>query len=77
MVKSINQGKEYFDHYKENTYLLLSDFFNMTTEEVHDGFEGMHVLGLADNIKAMNRSNSHTGNFTALYESGDIIAITY
>ncbi|MGI0043601.1 MAG: ABC transporter substrate-binding protein, partial [Nitrososphaeraceae archaeon] len=25
IVKSINQGKEYFDHNKENTYLLLSN----------------------------------------------------
>jgi ABC-type nitrate/sulfonate/bicarbonate transport system substrate-binding protein len=74
VVKSINQGKEYFDHYKESTYLLLSDFFNMTTEEVHDGFERIQVLGLEDNVKAMNRSSSHTGNFTTLYESGDIIA---
>jgi NitT/TauT family transport system substrate-binding protein len=74
VVKSINQGKEYFDHNKEKTYLLLSDFFNMTTEEIQDGFEGIQVLGLEDNIKAMNRSNSKVGNFTTLYESGAVIA---
>ena len=74
VVKSINQGKEYFDHHKENTYLLLSDFFNMTTEEVKDGFEGIQVLGLEDNIKAMNRSSPKVSNFTTLYESGAIIA---
>ncbi len=74
VVKSINQGKEYFDHNRENAYVLLSDFFNMTTEEVQDGFEGIQVLGLEDNIKAMNRSSSNVGNFTTMYESGDIIA---
>jgi NitT/TauT family transport system substrate-binding protein len=74
VVKSINQGKEYFDHNKENTYFLLSNFYNMTTEEVQDGFEGIQVLGLEDNIKAMNRSSSNGNNFTTLYESGDIIA---
>jgi NitT/TauT family transport system substrate-binding protein len=74
VVKSINQGTEYFDKNKENTYLLLSNFFNMSTDEVQDGFEGIQVLGLEDNIKAMNRSSSHRSNFTTLYESGDIIA---
>jgi len=74
VVKSINQGKEYFDHNKENTYLLLSNFYNMTAEEVQDGFEGIQVLGLEDNIKAMNRSSSNGNNFTTLYESGEIIA---
>jgi ABC-type nitrate/sulfonate/bicarbonate transport system substrate-binding protein len=74
VVKSINQGKEYFDHNKENTYFLLSNFYNMTTEEVQDGFEGIQVLGLEDNIRAMNRSSSNGNNFTTLYESGDIIA---
>jgi NitT/TauT family transport system substrate-binding protein len=74
VVKSINQGKEYFDHHKENAYLLLSDFFNMTTEEVRDGFSGIQVLGLEDNLKVMNRSISSISNFTTLYDSGDIIA---
>lgn len=74
VVKSINQGKEYFDRNKEHAYVLLSDFFNMTTEEVQDGFEGIQVLGLEDNIKAMNRSSSNVRNFTTLYESGNIIA---
>jgi hypothetical protein len=46
----------------------------MSTDEVQDGFEGIQVLGLEDNIKAMNRSSSHRSNFTTLYESGDIIA---
>ena len=46
----------------------------MTTEEVKDGFEGIQVLGLEDNIKAMNRSSPKVSNFTTLYESGAIIA---
>jgi NitT/TauT family transport system substrate-binding protein len=74
VVKSINQGKEYFDRNREHAYVLLSDFYNMTTEEVQDGFEGIQVLGLEDNIKAMNRSSSNVRNFTTLYESGNIIA---
>lgn len=74
VVKSINQGKEYFDSNKEYSYALLSDFYNMTTEEVQDGFEGIQVLGLEENINAMNRSSSNVGNITTLYESGDIIA---
>jgi NitT/TauT family transport system substrate-binding protein len=74
VVKSINQGKEYFDKNKENTYLLLSNFFNMSTDEVQDGFKGIQVLGLEDNIKAMNSSSSQRSNFTTLYESGKIIA---
>lgn len=74
VVKSINQGKEYFDKNKENTYLHLSGFFNMSIEEVQDGFEGIRVLGLEDNINAMNRSRSLNSNITTLYESGDVIA---
>ena len=74
VVKSISQGKEYFDHHKENTYLLLSHFFNLSTEEVRDGFEGIQVLGLEDNIEAMSKKNQHPGNFTTLYDSGYIIA---
>ena len=74
VVKSINQGKEYFDCNREHAYVLLSDFYNMTTEEVQDGFEGIQVLGLEDNIKAMNRLSSNVRNFTTLYESGNIIA---
>jgi NitT/TauT family transport system substrate-binding protein len=74
VVKSISQGTEYFERNKENTFLLLSKFFNMSTAEVQDGFEGIQVLGLEDNIRAMNRSSSQGSNFTTLYESGDIIA---
>jgi ABC-type nitrate/sulfonate/bicarbonate transport system substrate-binding protein len=74
VVKSINQGKEYFDNNKEYAYALLSDFYNITTDEVQDGFEGIQVLGLEDNINAMNGSSSNVGNITTLYESGDIIA---
>jgi NitT/TauT family transport system substrate-binding protein len=72
IVKSINQGKEYLDSNKEKSSQVLSNFFNMTREEVQDGFEGIQILGLKDNVEAMNKSSN--SNMTSLYQSGDIIA---
>jgi NitT/TauT family transport system substrate-binding protein len=70
VVKSINQGKEYLDSNNEKSLQILSNFFNMSKREVQEGFEGIQVLGLKDNVKAMNKSS---GSMT-LYHSGDIIA---
>lgn len=75
VVKSIIQGKVYFDNNKEKSLQVLSNFFNMSKEEVQDGFEGIQVLGLEDNVKAMNKSSGgSSSNRTTLYDSGNIIA---
>jgi NitT/TauT family transport system substrate-binding protein len=76
IVKSINEGTEYFDNNKERTIQIVSNFFNMSKDEVQDGFDGIQVLGLEDNAKAMNKSSgtSSTSNLTTLYDSGKIIA---
>jgi NitT/TauT family transport system substrate-binding protein len=71
VVKSIIQGKEYLDSNKEQSLQVLSNFFNMSRQELQDGFEGIRVLGLKDNVEAMNKSSS--SNMT-LYHSGDLIA---
>jgi NitT/TauT family transport system substrate-binding protein len=72
IMKSINQGKEYLDSNKEKSFQVLSNFFNMSREEVQDGFKGIRILGLKENVEAMNKSAS--SNMTSLYRSGDIIA---
>jgi NitT/TauT family transport system substrate-binding protein len=72
IVKSINQGKEYLDSNKEKSLQVLSNFLNMSREEVLDGFEGIRILGLKDNLEAMNKLN--TSNVTTLSQSGNVIA---
>jgi NitT/TauT family transport system substrate-binding protein len=71
VVKSINQGKEYLDSNNEKSLQIFSTFFNISRREVLEGFEGIRLLGLKDNVEAMNKSSST--NMT-LYHSGDIIA---
>ena len=67
-------GKEYLDANKEESSQVLSKFFNMSKDEVQDGFEGIQILGLKDNIEAMNKSSNSNSNTSSLYQSGDIIA---
>ena len=45
----------------------------MSQVELRDGFNGLHLLNLDDNIKAMQKSNETT----SLYHSGKIIANFY
>ena len=71
VVKSIIQGKEYLDNNKEQALQVISNFLNISRQELQDGFEGIRVLGLKDNVEAMNKSSS--SNMT-LYHSGDLIA---
>lgn len=73
IVKSINEGKKYLDNNKEDSSQILSNFFNMSRDEVQDGFEGIQILGLKDNVQTMNKS-SIGGNTTSLYQSGATIA---
>jgi NitT/TauT family transport system substrate-binding protein len=73
IVKSINGGINYLNNNKEKSSQALSNFFNMSSDEVRDGFEGIKILGLKDNVEAMNKSTSG-GNTTSLYQSGAIIA---
>jgi len=73
IVKSINAGINYLNNNKEKSSQALSNFFNMSSDEVRDGFEGIKILGLKDNVEAMNKSTSG-GNTTSLYQSGAIIA---
>jgi NitT/TauT family transport system substrate-binding protein len=77
IVRSIIEGKEYLDNNKEQSLQILSNFFNMSRQEVLEGFEGIRLLGLKDNVEAMNKSagggGSSSSNLT-LYHSGDIIA---
>jgi hypothetical protein len=72
IVNSINQGKEYLDSSREESSLLLSNYFNMSLQEVQDGFEGIQILGLEDNVDAMNKSLD--SGMTSLYHSGHVIA---
>jgi NitT/TauT family transport system substrate-binding protein len=72
IVKSIEQGKKYLDGNREKSSQMLSDFFNMSREEVQDGFEGIQILGLKDNVEAMTKPGSN--NMTSLYQSGELIA---
>lgn len=72
IVNSINQGKEYLDSNREESSLLLSNYFNMSLQEVQDGFEGIQILGLEDNVDAMNKSLD--SGMTSLYHSGHVIA---
>ena len=72
IVNSINQGKEYLDSSREESSLLLSNYFNVSLQEVQDGFEGIQILGLEDNVDAMNKSLD--SGMTSLYHSGHVIA---
>ena len=74
IVESIKLGKEYLDANKEESSQVLSKFFNMSKDEEQDGFEGIQILGLKDNIEAMNKSSNSNSNTSSLYQSGDIIA---
>lgn len=73
IIESISHGKEYLDNNKENSSHILSEFYNMSREEVQDGFEGIQILGLEDNVQAMNKSLA-SSNMRSLYQSGAIIA---
>lgn len=73
IIESISQGKEYLDNNKENSSQILSDFYNMSRDEVRDGFEGIQILGLEDNVEAMNKSLA-SSNMKSLYRSGATIA---
>jgi NitT/TauT family transport system substrate-binding protein len=73
IIESINQGKEYLDNNEERSSEILADFFNMTKEEVLDGFEGIQILDLKDNVEAMNKSLAGN-NMKSLYWSGNTIS---
>jgi NitT/TauT family transport system substrate-binding protein len=73
IVKSVVQGREYLDNNREESLTILSNFLNMSQEELQDGFKGLHLLNLNDNIKAMQKSNETT----SMYHSGEIIADFY
>jgi NitT/TauT family transport system substrate-binding protein len=72
-IESMSQGKEYLDNNKENSSQILAQFYNMSREEVQDGFEGIQILGLEDNVEAMNKSLA-SSDMTSLYRSGGTIA---
>jgi NitT/TauT family transport system substrate-binding protein len=74
IVKSINEGKKYLDNNKEKSSLVLSNFFNMSRDEVEDGFEGIQILGLKDNVETMNKSSTGSNATISLYQSGATIA---
>jgi len=90
IVKSINEGINYLHNNREKSSQALSNFFNMSRDEVQDGFEGIKILGLKENVQAMNMSTTTStssssggggdddddddGNTTSLYPSGVIIA---
>ncbi|HZD35414.1 MAG TPA: hypothetical protein VE130_09440, partial [Nitrososphaeraceae archaeon] len=73
IIESISHGKEYLDNNRENSSQILSDFYNMSREEVQDGFEGIQILSLNDNVEAMNKSLA-SSNMKSLYRSGATIA---
>jgi NitT/TauT family transport system substrate-binding protein len=74
IVRSIIEGKEYLDNNKEQSLQILSNFFNMSRQEVLEGFEGIRLLGLKDNVEAMNKSAADGSSNMTLYHSGDVIA---
>jgi NitT/TauT family transport system substrate-binding protein len=70
IVKSINEGINYLHNNREKSSQALSNFFNMSRDEVQDGFEGIKILDLKENVQAMNLSTTTTTTITTSSSSG-------
>jgi hypothetical protein len=55
---------------REKSSQALSNFFNMSRDEVQDGFEGIKILDLKENVQAMNLSTTTTTITTSSSSGG-------
>jgi len=73
IVKSLAEAREYIVNQHEEALELLSQSQGISKEEIEEGFKSIYLLGLQDNVVAME---DHS-DYTSLYGSGALISQFY